>query len=145
MHYAILKGLKPKSVRVSIGILTQMGVGSTWLSDPNEVSGILNWMLDGLHRINRNKGFSKSKTTIETITEFKRVSDPIGAWLDDNCIFGLYYYIPRKVSHEDYKLYCDNLNVTPETDRKFYERLRNNQESKIQQPTKKALKKHVSG
>ena len=100
-------------------------IEKTWLSDPNEVSGILNHMLTGLHRINDNHGFTKSKTTTETITEFKRASDPIGAWLDDNCVFGLDYYIPRKISHENYKLYCEEMNATPETDRKFYERLRN--------------------
>jgi len=100
-------------------------IEKTWLSDPNEVSGILNWMLDGLHRLTNNKGFSKSKTTTETMTEFKRASDPISAWLDDNCVFGLDYYIPRKVSHDNYKLYCEDMNATPETDRKFYERLRN--------------------
>jgi len=100
-------------------------IEKTWLSDPNEVSGIANWMLTGLHRIARNKGFSKSKSTTETMTEFKRASDPIGAWLDDNCVFGLDYYIPRKVSHDNYKLYCEDMNATPETDRKFYDRLRN--------------------
>jgi P4 family phage/plasmid primase-like protien len=100
-------------------------IEKTWLRDPNEVSGILNWMLEGLYRLDKNRDFTKSKTTTETITEFKRVSDPIGAWLDDNCVFGTDYYIPRKKSHEDYKLYCADMNATPETDRKFYERLRN--------------------
>lgn len=100
-------------------------IEKTWLSDPDEVSGILNWMLIGLHRLFQNKGFTKSKSTTEIMTEFKRASDPVGAWLDDNCVFGLDYYIPRKVSHEDYKLYCEDINATPETDRKFYERLRN--------------------
>ncbi|MGD0451454.1 MAG: phage/plasmid primase, P4 family [Candidatus Bathyarchaeia archaeon] len=100
-------------------------IEKTWLCDPNEVSGILNWMLEGLHRISRNKDFSKSKTTAETMTEFKRASDPIGAWLDDNCVFGLDFYISRKASHDNYKLYCEDMNATPETDRKFYERLRN--------------------
>ncbi len=100
-------------------------IEKTWLSDPNEVSGILNWMLEGLHRLAKNRDFSKSKTTAETMTEFKRASDPIGAWLDDNCVFGLDYYIPRKLSHDNYKLYCEDMNAAPETDRKFYDRLRN--------------------
>jgi P4 family phage/plasmid primase-like protien len=99
-------------------------IEKTWLSDSNEVSGILNWMLTGLHRISQNKDFIKSKTTTETMTEFKRASDPIGAWLDDHCIFGVDYYIPRTRSHEDYKLYCQELNTSPETSRKFYDRLR---------------------
>jgi P4 family phage/plasmid primase-like protien len=108
-----------------IGEKQKDDIEKTWLCDPDEVSGILTWMLEGLHRIIRNKDFSKSKTTTETMTEFKRASDPIGAWIDDNCVFGLDYYIPRRVSHDNYKLYCQDMNATPEADRKFYERLRN--------------------
>lgn len=108
-----------------IGENQKDNIEKTWLSDPNEVSGILNWMLNGLHRLSQNHDFTKSKTTTETMTEFKRASDPIGAWLDDNCVFGTDYYLPRKKSHEDYKLYCEDMNATPESDRKFYDRLRN--------------------
>ena len=35
----------------------------TWLSDPVEVSGIFNWMLEGLQRLVKNGDFTISKTT----------------------------------------------------------------------------------
>jgi P4 family phage/plasmid primase-like protien len=97
----------------------------SWLDDPAEVSGIFNWMLDGLHRLGVNHYFTLSKTTKEILLEFKRTSDGIGAWMEDNCIFDSEGFISRKEAFEDYKNYADKeLGKTPETERRFYQRLR---------------------
>ncbi len=96
-----------------------------WLSDPAEVSGIFNWMLEGLHRLWKNNDFSVSKTTQEVMLEFKRTSDPISAWMEDNCIFDAEGFVSRKAAFEDYKNYADQeLGKAPETERRFYQRLR---------------------
>jgi DNA repair exonuclease SbcCD ATPase subunit len=58
-----------------------------WLDDADEVSGILNWMIEGLHRLLINGFFTQSQIEKETITEFKRVSDTIGAWLEERVVF----------------------------------------------------------
>ena len=100
-------------------------IEQTWLKDPVEVSGIFNWMLEGLHRLRQNNDFSVSKSTQEMMMEFKRISDMIGAWLEDNCIFDIDGFISRKVAFEDFKNYVDQeLGKTPETERRFYQRLR---------------------
>ena len=97
----------------------------SWLDDAEEVSGIFNWMLEGLHRLGVNHDFTLSKTTTEIILEFKRTSDPIGAWIEDNCIFEVDAFVSRKAAFEDYKNYADQeLGKTPETERRFYQRLR---------------------
>jgi P4 family phage/plasmid primase-like protien len=97
----------------------------SWLEDSVEVSGIFNWMLLGLHRLGVNGDFTLSKTTQEVILEFKRTSDPFGAWLVDKCIFDVDGFILRKSSFEDFKNYCDQeLGKAPETERRFYQRLR---------------------
>ncbi len=49
----------------------------SWLDDSSEVSGIFNWMLEGLHHLGINHDFTLSKTTKEIILEFKRTSDPV--------------------------------------------------------------------
>jgi putative DNA primase/helicase len=100
-------------------------IEKTWLSDPNEVSGILNWMLEGSTRLRKNNDFSSSKSTNDMKIEFKRLSDSVAAWLDDNCVFGVDYHILRSVSFEDYKNYCVTIQTTPISDRQFYDRLRN--------------------
>jgi hypothetical protein len=100
-------------------------IEQTWLSDPIEVSGIFNWMLAGLHRLWTNNDFSVSKTTQEVMLEFKRTSDPISAWIEDNCIFDPEGFVSRKAAFEDYKNYADQeLGKAPETERRFYQRLR---------------------
>ena len=82
-------------------------------------------MLEGLHRLGVNHDFTLSKTTKEIILEFKRTSDAIGAWIEDNCIFDVEGFISRKAAFEDYKNYADQeLGKTPETERRFYQRLR---------------------
>jgi hypothetical protein len=97
----------------------------TWLEDAVEVSGIFNWMLEGLHRLGVNGDFTLSRTTQEVILEFKRSSDPIGAWMEDKCIFDVDGFVFRKAAFEDYKNYCDQeLGKAPETERRFYQRLR---------------------
>lgn len=96
----------------------------TWLNDPEERSGILNWMIEGLQQLIQNEQFTLSKTQTETITEFKRNSDPIAAWLEDNCVFGPDYYIPRTVSYYNFKEYAEELGADPGSDKKFYARLR---------------------
>jgi P4 family phage/plasmid primase-like protien len=97
----------------------------SWLENSGEVSGIFNWMLQGLHRLGVNGDFTLSKTTQEVILEFKRTSDPFGAWLEDKCIFDVDGFILRKSSFEDFKNYCDQeLGKAPETERRFYQRLR---------------------
>jgi len=99
-------------------------IEKTWLDDKDEVSGIINWMIEGLLRLVQNNDFTKSKSQTETILEFKKVSDTIGAWLEEKCVFELDQKLDRKIAYEDYKEYADSLGTSPETQNVFYARLR---------------------
>lgn len=112
-------------------------IEKTWLSDPEEVSGILNWMIEGLQRLVINGKFTVSKTQSETKLEFKRSSDPFNAWLEENTVIGPDYYIPRKASYDDYKSYCDDGNLCCDTDRTFYAKMRTVPRVKDQNTDKK--------
>jgi P4 family phage/plasmid primase-like protien len=95
-----------------------------WIEDSAELSGIFNWMLDGLHRLGLNGEFTLSKTTKEVALELKRTSDSVGAWVSERCVFHVEGYVSRKNAFEDYKGYCDqDLGVAPDTE-KFFQRLR---------------------
>ena len=95
-----------------------------WLGDPQELSGILNWMLTGLHALLCQNDFSKSKTTEETTIEFKRISDTIGAWLQEKTQINPEKYTIRTEAFEHYKTYCDDIEAAPETKTKFTQRLK---------------------
>jgi phage/plasmid-associated DNA primase len=56
--------------------------------------------------------------------EIKRISDAIGAWIEDNCVVEVEGFMSRKEAFEGYKNYADQeLGKTPETERRFYQRL----------------------
>lgn len=82
-------------------------IWNTWINDPDEMSGILNWMIEGLHRILKNNGFTKTKSSEETKIEFQKLSDTTGAFLNECCEhFKEGVYIKRDL-YETYKEYCD--------------------------------------
>jgi P4 family phage/plasmid primase-like protien len=95
-----------------------------WLDNPQEMSGILNWMLTGLHALLCQNDFTTSKTTKETTIEFKRISDTIGAWLQEKTLINSTTYTIRTEAFEHYKTYCDDIEATPETKTKFTQRLK---------------------
>jgi P4 family phage/plasmid primase-like protien len=95
-----------------------------WLDNPEAKSGILNWMLEGLHRLLANSHFTESKSQEETEIEFQRVSDSISAFLTETVVYGSNYDITRIDAYETYKEYCDMIGVEPENKNKFTDRLK---------------------
>jgi len=95
-----------------------------WLNDPDERSGILNWLIEGWLRLKANGRFTQSKTQKEAMIQFKRRSDPIAAFLVEECEYGPEYYVLRTTLYDNYKDYAKSLNEAPEGDRVFWEHLR---------------------
>jgi len=109
-----------------------------WLDDPEEVSGIFNWMLEGLYRLKMQNGFSSSRTTEETKAEFMKVSDPFNAWIIERCEKISHAYLTREEALEDYYNYCDEIGADRDPKKVFYEKMR-------QEPQVKDRKKRVAG
>jgi putative DNA primase/helicase len=72
------------------------------------LAGFFNWCLEGLQRLIEN-GFhlTKSKSSKETMQEFKRVSDPIGAFIDSMIKYDVNGVISKADLYNAYKEYCD--------------------------------------
>ena len=82
-------------------------IWNTWINDQDEMSGILNWKLEGLHRLIKNNGFTKTKSSEKTKIEFQKISDTTGAFLNEYCEhFKEGVYIKRDL-YERYREYCD--------------------------------------
>lgn len=96
----------------------------TWLDDPEEVSGILIWMIEGLHRLSQQKQFTKSTSMEETMLDFKRNSDSVGAWLEEKVVFDPEAVYVKATAFDNYKEYSDDIGATPETQNRFYARIR---------------------
>lgn len=107
-----------------LGNNRKANIEKEWLDSPEEVSGILNWMIEGLHNLAKQKQFSRSASMEETMLDFKRNSDSVGAWLDEKVIFELDATYIKSNAFDDYKEYSDEIGATPETQNKFYARIR---------------------
>ncbi len=91
---------------------------------PDELPGILNWMLEGLKRLLEKGEFSLSKNTQDVKIEFMRVSDPFNSWILEKC-----QKIPNAwLTHEEaltaYYDYCDELETDRDNKRNFFQKLR---------------------
>jgi P4 family phage/plasmid primase-like protien len=56
------------------------------LSNPRELSGVLNRALAALREIRRRGGFSESRSTRDALAEFQKTTDPLSVWLDRNTV-----------------------------------------------------------
>jgi len=97
-------------------------IEKNWI--PEELSGVFNWMLEGLYRIRENNGFSASKSTEETKAEFMKVSDPFNAWIIERCEKIPSAYMLREDALNSYFEYCDDIGAERDSKRLFYEKMR---------------------
>jgi P4 family phage/plasmid primase-like protien len=77
-----------------------------------EMAGILNLALQGLDRVNK-RGFIEPAAAKELKNEYKQESDPVFAWLDDNCQFQEGYQSSIDTLYSDFVLFCNFQGRTP--------------------------------
>lgn len=110
----------------------------SWLEDDLDRSGILNWMLAGLHRVFTNNKFTTSKTQQQKLIELKRLSDPTGAFIQECCILSPKVWFLRKALREAYDEYCDEIGAIPDKEARFNQIIQNT-------PRIKVAKKRIAG
>ncbi len=73
----------------------------------SELSGVFNWVLDGLKRILINKKFSESEQVKQALENYKKHSDSVKMFLDDNSyVIDANELKPLKELYNEYKTYC---------------------------------------
>lgn len=75
------------------------------LSDPAELSGLLNRALDALPVI-RQGHFTESASTRAAFDEFRRTTDPLAVWLDENTVERSGAFIPKDELRRAYSQAC---------------------------------------
>ena len=77
------------------------------LSTPENLSGFLNWALEGLARLRKNDfRFTAGKTTDATREEYKRRSNPIHAFLEEYCKLGPEFEVQKDKLYRAYVEFC---------------------------------------
>lgn len=93
------------------------------LTTSQELSGILNWAIVGLHRLLANERFTKAKTVEETRQQYVQASNPIRAFAEEHIEAAPNNVIPKDEVYDAYITYCHKHNLSTTTKNAFSMRL----------------------
>jgi len=98
----------------------------------HELAGVFNWVLDGLKRLLKQKKFSHCRAVDEVLKEFKKNSDSVSLFLEDEqYVKSNGPLIALKQLYESYRLYCHSSGYNFCSLNTFSERLRTSHGYKI--------------
>ena len=83
------------------------------LIDPFEMSGLLNWALEGLDRLRENKDFTFSKTVGILEQEWLRESNSLIAFIEDQMVVVWEGEVSKATFKRDYHDYCKKYKLRP--------------------------------
>jgi P4 family phage/plasmid primase-like protien len=81
------------------------------LTTEAELSGFLNWCLEGLRRLIENNKFSKSRSIEETREQYLRSSDPVKAFAMDRLEYKAGSAIPKTEVYKAFIEYCQEMKL----------------------------------
>jgi len=94
------------------------------LTTEEELSGFLNWALEGLQRLRANGwNFSNSRSVEEVREEYIRKSSPIQAFIMDCIDIDSYSEIPKKQLFDKFLEYCKSKKLPAPSDQTFFKKL----------------------
>lgn len=83
-----------------------------------EMSGILNWALEGCLMWQKN-GLKTPPEVMAATTEYRKTQDILAAFLSDCCVIGKYYNVTFSDLYKEYEKWCDDNGEKPLSNRKF--------------------------
>ncbi len=93
----------------------------------NELSGVFNWVLDGLQRLLINKRFTESNIVKDEVSQFKKESDSVLMFLEDeNYTTSTIEYKTLKELYSEYSQYCRDNGFRAVSSKNLSKRLLNN-------------------
>jgi len=87
------------------------------IATPEEMEGLLNWALDGLERLFKNKSFSLSPSTEETKSHWLRKSDSFNGFIMDMIEEDFNSYIIKGDLRQEYQRYCNEFKLKSSSDK----------------------------
>jgi len=76
------------------------------LTTPEELSGILNWALEGLQRLLKEKHFTTSKSVEETRQQYLESSDPVKAFVETQLEPDIGHFEPKDAVYNTFLKWC---------------------------------------
>ncbi|HMG66091.1 MAG TPA: phage/plasmid primase, P4 family [Chitinophagaceae bacterium] len=91
----------------------------------NELPGVFNWLMEGLNRLLKQKGFSECKAATIKLVEYRNQSDSVREFLDEaGYIKSINSHSPMKSVYAEYKFYCSESGLREVSLKTFSNRLR---------------------
>tara|TARA_B100000315_G_scaffold177481_1_gene166068 strand:- start:24 stop:1712 length:1689 start_codon:yes stop_codon:yes gene_type:complete len=78
-----------------------------------EASGVLNWAIAGLKRLNDRGGFNSNRNVEETRETYQRMSSPVAAFAKDWLIIDVKGWIDREELYSTFQKYCSDNKLSP--------------------------------
>lgn len=94
------------------------------LTIPEELSGILNYGLEGLRRLFEQGSFSYSKSTEEIRAEYTRKSNPVAAFSDDRIEISPEGHVIKEELYSAFCVYCKSTGLIVSSEQTFHKRFR---------------------
>ena len=94
------------------------------ISTQEELDGLLNFALDGLDRLERQKDFTSTLTAREVRKEWQRKSNSVAAFIEDEVAEAFDSYITKRDFLKSYKDYCEKHRVRIMSDKAIKETLK---------------------
>jgi len=89
------------------------------LTTPEELSGILNWALEGLRKLLKKEDFSEAKSVEETRAQYIAASDPVRAFVDECLEVDANGVETKDDVYNAYIRYCNERNLPTTTKNTF--------------------------
>jgi putative DNA primase/helicase len=87
-----------------------------------ELPGILNWALDGLHRltVENENTFTRTAGADEAVAQMRDLASPVGAYVRERCEVGkVEFEITVEALYTDFKIWADSTNNSKSTKQTF--------------------------
>ncbi len=81
-----------------------------------ELPGIFNWALEGLKRLTKNDGFTKSAESMKQLKEFKRRNSPVDTFVEERCELRADASVPTATFRDEFKTWCVDNDIPVTTD-----------------------------
>lgn len=104
---------KPKNVDIIDELTQELNSG-----------GIFNWVYEGYKLLSKVGYFTETGDQEELLSEFKRASNPIRVFWEDNCADGYYDEIVYDQIYGDYIKWCSEVGESPTSSQKFHAELK---------------------
>ena len=89
-----------------------------------EISGIFNWVVEGLRRLKRKGNFTRSNSIIQAKREYEIENDSVASFLDENIEIDEEGYEICSYVYNEYKAYCQEANLSPIGRNRFTTRIK---------------------